>query len=124
MHRLDALEEGLERALEESRAELAIYLAGADPFVGPGGVRAAGGGGLAATEVGAAVGARVIGAVSSEEKEDAVRDAGADDVVRYDRTPLRDALRQLAPGGVDVVFDPVGGDATAAARTPAGVTRK
>jgi acetoin utilization deacetylase AcuC-like enzyme len=29
---LDALEEGLERALEESRAELAIYLAGADPF--------------------------------------------------------------------------------------------
>ncbi|HEX6257147.1 MAG TPA: NADPH:quinone oxidoreductase family protein [Euzebyales bacterium] len=76
---------------------------------------AAGGVGLAATEVGAAVGARVIGAVSSEEKEDAVRDAGADDVVRYDRTPLRDALRQLAPGGVDVVFDPVGGDATEAA---------
>jgi acetoin utilization deacetylase AcuC-like enzyme len=30
---LDALEEGLERALEESRAELAIYVAGADPFV-------------------------------------------------------------------------------------------
>jgi NADPH2:quinone reductase len=76
---------------------------------------AAGGVGLAATQVGAALGARVIGAVSSDEKEEAVRDAGADDVVRYDRTSLRDALRGFAPEGVDVVFDPVGGDATEAA---------
>jgi NADPH2:quinone reductase len=76
---------------------------------------AAGGVGLAATQVGAAVGARVIAAVSSDEKAEAVEDAGAHEVVRYDRTPLREALAGLAPDGVDVVFDPVGGDATEAA---------
>jgi NADPH2:quinone reductase len=76
---------------------------------------AAGGVGLAATQVGAAIGARVIAAVSSDEKEAAARDAGAVEVVRYDGTPLRDALREIAPGGVDVALDPVGGDATEAA---------
>ena len=76
---------------------------------------AAGGVGLAATQIGAALGARVIAAVSSDEKAAAVRDAGADDVLRYDERDLRDAMRELSPDGADVVLDPVGGDATAAA---------
>jgi NADPH2:quinone reductase len=76
---------------------------------------AAGGVGLAAVQIGATLGARVLAAVSSDEKAAAVRDAGADEVVRYDREDLRDAVRSLAPDGVDVVFDPVGGDATEAA---------
>lgn len=76
---------------------------------------AAGGVGLAATQIGAALGARVIAAVSSGEKADAVRDAGANDVLRYDERDMRDAMRELAPDGADVIFDPVGGDATEAA---------
>ncbi len=76
---------------------------------------AAGGVGLAAVQIGATLGARVIAAVSSDEKAAAVRDAGAAEVVRYDRTDLRDAMRSAAPEGADVVFDPVGGDVTEAA---------
>ncbi|HTG38837.1 NADPH:quinone oxidoreductase family protein [Sphingomonas sp.] len=80
---------------------------------------AAGGVGLAAIELGKAMGARVIGAVSSEEKAVAVRDAGADAVIVYPRGPFdKDASRALAdqfkaavgPRGADVVYDPVGGD--------------
>jgi NADPH2:quinone reductase len=73
---------------------------------------AAGGVGLAATQIGVALGARVIAAVSSDHKADAVRRAGAQDVVRYDHEDLRERLRVLAPDGVDVVYDPVGGPAT------------
>ncbi|MBW3604967.1 MAG: NADPH:quinone oxidoreductase family protein [Actinobacteria bacterium] len=73
---------------------------------------AAGGVGLAATQIAATLGARVIAAVSSPDKADAVRAAGADEVIRYDEQDLRSRLRELAPDGVDVVFDPVGGDAT------------
>ncbi|RED15075.1 NADPH:quinone oxidoreductase family protein [Parasphingopyxis lamellibrachiae] len=80
---------------------------------------AAGGVGLAAVEIGKAMGARVIGAVSSEEKAQAVRDAGADDVLVYDRGPFdKDASKALAsqfkekvgPNGADVIYDAVGGD--------------
>ena len=80
---------------------------------------ASGGVGLAAVELGKAMGARVIGAVSTEEKASAVRDAGADDVLVYGRGPLdRDAQKSLSnaikvavgPGGADVVYDAVGGD--------------
>jgi NADPH2:quinone reductase len=73
---------------------------------------AAGGVGLAATQIGAALGARVIAAVSSDDKASAVRAAGAHDVIRYDTDDLRERLRELAPGGVDVVYDPVGGPVT------------
>jgi NADPH:quinone reductase len=73
---------------------------------------AAGGVGLAATQIGAALGARVIAAVSSEQKAGAVRAAGAAEVIRYDREDLRERLRALAPAGVDVVYDPVGGAMT------------
>jgi NADPH:quinone reductase-like Zn-dependent oxidoreductase len=80
---------------------------------------AAGGVGLAAVELGKAYGARVIAAVSSEEKAEAARQAGADGVVIYPRGPFdkdgSKALSQLfkdavGPGGADVIYDPVGGD--------------
>jgi NADPH:quinone reductase-like Zn-dependent oxidoreductase len=80
---------------------------------------AAGGVGLAAIELGKAKGARVIAAVSSPEKADAARDAGADEAVVYPRGPFdragQKALSQLfkeavGPAGADVIFDPVGGD--------------
>jgi len=82
---------------------------------------AAGGVGLAAVELGKAFGARVVGAVSSEEKAQAVRDAGADAVVIYPRGPFdKDQSKALAgafkdavgPNGADVIYDPVGGDYT------------
>jgi len=80
---------------------------------------AAGGVGLAAVELAKARGARVIGAVSSEEKARAVREAGADDVVVYPHGPLdKDGSKQLAEDfkaavgkdGANVIYDPVGGD--------------
>ncbi len=74
---------------------------------------AAGGVGLAAIQVGKALGATVIGAVSSEEKKRAVLETGADHAIRYDNTPLRDAINDITDGnGVDLVFDPVGGQMT------------
>lgn len=76
---------------------------------------AAGGVGMAAVQIGAALGARIIAAVSSAEKDRAVRSSGADEVIRYDRSDLRDELKRLAPAGVDVVYDPVGGESTEAA---------
>lgn len=74
---------------------------------------ASGGVGMAAVQIGKAMGARVLAAVSSEEKAMAVRQAGADDVIRYDQTGIRDGISELTDGrGVDVVYDPVGGDLT------------
>ncbi len=80
---------------------------------------AAGGVGLAAVELGKARGARVVAAVSSEEKAEAAKKAGADDALVYPRGPFdKDASRALAeafkaavgPKGADVIYDPVGGD--------------
>ena len=80
---------------------------------------AAGGIGLAAIELAKAAGARVVGAVSSEDKAAAAREAGADEVLIYPRGPLdKDSSKALAaqlkgaagPAGFDVIFDPVGGD--------------
>ena len=80
---------------------------------------AAGGVGLAAIELGKAYGARVIAAVSTEEKAAAAREAGADDVVIYGRAPFdREQSKALAEqfkaavgkNGADVIYDPVGGD--------------
>ncbi|HMJ92559.1 MAG TPA: NADPH:quinone oxidoreductase family protein [Allosphingosinicella sp.] len=85
---------------------------------------AAGGVGLAAVELGKAYGARVVAAVSSEEKAEAARAAGADEVVIYPRGPFdKDGSKALAqqfkeavgPKGADLVYDPVGGDYTEAA---------
>ena len=80
---------------------------------------AAGGVGLAAVELGKARGARVIAAVSSEEKAAAAREAGADDAIVYPRGPFdKDGQKALAqlfkdavrPDGANVIYDPVGGD--------------
>jgi NADPH:quinone reductase len=70
---------------------------------------AAGGVGTAALQVAKAVGARTIAVVSSDKKERIAREAGADEVVRSDGA-WKDEVRELSDGGVDVVFDPVGGD--------------
>ncbi|MBZ0216385.1 MAG: NADPH:quinone oxidoreductase family protein [Fimbriimonadaceae bacterium] len=72
---------------------------------------ASGGVGLAAVELGKAMGARVIACASSEEKLQFCRDHGADDTVNYSEVDLKDALKDLTGSrGVDVVYDPVGGD--------------
>ena len=80
---------------------------------------AAGGVGLAAIELGKAFGARVVAAVSSEEKAAAAREAGADETLIYGRAPFdKDASKALAEqfkaaggkAGYDVIYDPVGGD--------------
>src|ERR671921_1263655 len=68
---------------------------------------AAGGVGTASIQVAKGLGARVIGVVSSDEKERVAREAGADEVVRSDG-PWKDEAKEL--GGADVVIDPVGGD--------------
>ena len=82
-------------------------------------VLGAGGGiGMSAVELGKALGARVVAAVSSPEKRDAVLAAGADECLVYTRGDLdRAASRSLAeqfkaacPKGYDVIYDPVGGD--------------
>ena len=74
---------------------------------------AAGGVGLAAVEVGALLGARVIGAVGAEAKVAVVREHGADAVINYGSKNLRDRVKDLTGGnGADAVFDPVGGEAT------------
>jgi NADPH2:quinone reductase len=70
---------------------------------------AAGGVGTASLQVAKGLGARTIAVVSSEEKEQVARQAGADEVVRSDG-PWKDQAKELSGGGVDVVIDPVGGD--------------
>ncbi|WP_299369665.1 NADPH:quinone oxidoreductase family protein [uncultured Tateyamaria sp.] len=79
---------------------------------------AAGGVGAAAIELGKAAGARVIAAVSSEEKAAFCTSLGADDTIIYPRDMDRDAQKALGaaiktaagPNGVDVAYDAVGGD--------------
>lgn len=71
---------------------------------------ASGGVGLTAVEIGKAMGARVIAAASSPEKLAVARDHGADEMIDYAAEDLKTRLKELAPKGVDVVFDPVGGD--------------
>ena len=72
---------------------------------------ASGGTGLAAVELGKLMGARVIACASSDDKLALCREHGADETLNYSETPLRDGLKELTGGrGVDVVYDPVGGD--------------
>jgi len=72
---------------------------------------ASGGVGLAAIEIGKALGARVIAAASTDEKLEVARKHGADELVNYDDGILKDKVKQLTDGnGADVIFDPVGGD--------------
>jgi NADPH:quinone reductase-like Zn-dependent oxidoreductase len=122
-----------ERSFEEGAALLLTYATSIHAVLDRGRLEAgqtmlvlgaAGGVGLAAVELGKAHEARVIAAVSSEEKAKAARDAGADAAIVYPQGPFdkegQKALAQLfkdavGPAGADVIFDPVGGDYTEAA---------
>jgi NADPH2:quinone reductase len=74
---------------------------------------AAGGVGIAAVQLGKALGATVIAAASSREKLAVAQAAGADHLIDYSSETLKDRLKEITGGkGVDVVYDPVGGDLT------------
>ena len=71
---------------------------------------AAGGVGLAAIEIGKALGARVIAAASSDDKLAVCREHGADTTINYSTEDLREAIKAATGGkGPDVIYDPVGG---------------
>jgi NADPH2:quinone reductase len=77
---------------------------------------AAGGVGIAAVELGALMGARVIAAASSDDKLAFCREHGATDVINYSTEDLKERVKALTKGnGVDVVYDPVGGPLAEAA---------
>ena len=115
-----------ERSFEEGSALLMTYATAIHALVDRGKLQAgqtllvlgaAGGVGIAAVEIGKTLGARVVAAVSSEEKAEAARAAGADSAVVYPTEIEPRALSQLfkdAVGavGADVILDPVGGDYT------------
>jgi NADPH2:quinone reductase len=71
---------------------------------------AAGGVGLAAVNLGKIMGAKVIAAASTDEKLALCKEYGADEVINYTTEDLRERLKSLTGGGIDVVYDPVGGD--------------
>ena len=122
-----------ERSFEEGSALLMTYATAIHALVDRGKLQAgqtllvlgaAGGVGIAAVEIGKALGARVIAAVSSEEKAEVARQAGADASLVYPAEPFgNDGLKSLSqlfkgavgPAGADVILDPVGGDYTEAA---------
>jgi NADPH:quinone reductase-like Zn-dependent oxidoreductase len=117
-----------ERSFEEGSALILTYATSIHALLDRGRLEAgqtllilgaAGGVGLAAIELGKAYGARVIAAVSSEEKAEAAKAAGADKVIVYPQGPFdkegSKALAQMfkdavGPKGADVIYDPVGGD--------------
>ena len=71
---------------------------------------AGGGVGSAAVQLGAALGATVTAVASTPEKLEAARSCGAERLIDYRSGDLRQALRDVLPGGADVVIDPVGGE--------------
>lgn len=72
---------------------------------------AAGGVGIAAVEIAKAMGARVIAAAGSDDKLAFAKESGADTMVNYSTEDLKETVKALTDGnGVDVVYDPVGGD--------------
>lgn len=72
---------------------------------------AAGGTGLAAVQIGKAMGAKVIAVCSTQEKLDVAKANGADILINYTQTDLKDAIKQATDGkGADVVYECVGGD--------------
>ena len=119
-----------DRSFEEGSALLMTYATAVHALVDRGRLQAdqtvlvlgaAGGVGIAAIEIGKALGAKVIAAASSEEKAAAARDAGADVTLVYPSGNVDPkALSQLfkdavGPAGADVILDPVGGIYTEAA---------
>jgi NADPH2:quinone reductase len=74
---------------------------------------AAGGVGIAAIEIGKAIGARVIACASSQDKLDVCLQHGADAAINYTTEDMRERIKQITSGaGVDVIYDPVGGPYT------------
>lgn len=72
---------------------------------------ASGGVGLSAVELGKHLGARVIAAASSEDKLSLCKSYGADELINYTEVDLKSTVKELTGGkGVDVIYDPVGGD--------------
>jgi len=72
---------------------------------------AAGGVGLAAVEIGKAMGARVIASASTDEKCQVAKEHGADDTINYSNGEFKDIVKSMTDGkGADVIYDPVGGD--------------
>ena len=72
---------------------------------------ASGGVGMAAVEIGKALGARVIACASSEEKLAVCRAHGADETIDYVTEDMRARVKAITNGnGVDVIYDPVGGE--------------
>lgn len=70
---------------------------------------ASGSTGIAAIQIGKIMGAKVIGVASTEEKQKIAKESGADITLGYDN--LKEELKAMSDGkGVDVIFDPVGGD--------------
>ena len=77
---------------------------------------AAGGVGLSAVELGAAMGARVIAAASSEQKLATAADHGAEVGIDYSKEDLKNRIKELTDGaGANVIYDPVGGELAEAA---------
>ena len=70
---------------------------------------AAGGVGLAAVQIGKAIGAKVVAAASSEKKCALCREHGADEVINYTQEDLRAGIKRTCGSGPNVIFDPVGG---------------
>jgi NADPH2:quinone reductase len=71
---------------------------------------AAGGSGIAAVQLGKALGARVVAVVSDEAKAAFCRGLGADEAVVAGDEPVAPRIREVLGGGADLVYDPVGGD--------------
>jgi NADPH2:quinone reductase len=117
-----------ERSFEEGSALILTYATSIHALLDRGRLKAgetllvlgaAGGVGLAAVELGKAYGARIVAAVSSEEKAEAARAAGADSVLVYPQGPFdKDGSKALAQqfkdavgqDGANLIYDPVGGD--------------
>ncbi|HEX8262296.1 MAG TPA: NADPH:quinone oxidoreductase family protein [Allosphingosinicella sp.] len=117
-----------ERSFEEGSALILTYATSIHALLDRGRLQAgetllvlgaAGGVGLAAVELAKAYGARVVAAVSSEEKAEAARAAGADEVLIYPQGPfdkeqskaLAHQFKEAVGGkGADLIYDPVGGD--------------
>jgi len=77
---------------------------------------ASGGVGLAAVELGKMMGAKVIAAASTDEKLALCKEYGADEIINYTKQDLKSTIKEITEGkGVDVIYDPVGGEYSEAA---------
>lgn len=107
-------------SFEDASGFIVAYGTSYHAFVDRGGLKsgetvlvlgAAGGVGITAVELAKLFGARVIAAASSEAKLDLCREYGADECINYSIESIKDRVMELTAGlGVDIAYDPVGGD--------------